>query len=332
MRTQKDHKCKNPSCTNNQMKDKYGNYKTYCSDQCRDLVSKDLQKETYSKRTDKERDAILEKRKATNTEKFGVENPSFLQSVKDTIGAKSKKNAKETQQKIRQSNLMKYGVESTNSLDSVKEKKKNVIKEKYGVNHQMQVSDIAAKTSAGLKEHYSTEKGELSKEQRAATKMIIYGDANYNNREKYRETCIEKFGVENPSQNAEINHKKLVTQNKIYEMPSGTKHFVQGHEPQALDELLKIFDENDIVLGKGQMPEIWYDYDGIKRRYFPDIYIPKEKLLIEVKCEWTYDSNGFDNRLEQNLLKHEASLKENYKHIFMIFNNQGTKLLTEVKW
>lgn len=34
------------------------------------------------------------------------------------------------------------------------------------------------------------------------------------------------------------------------------------------------------------MPEIWYEYQNKLHRYYPDIYIPEENLIIEVKSEY----------------------------------------------
>ena len=39
------------------------------------------------------------------------------------------------------------------------------------------------------------------------TKKELYGNANYNNRKKYKETCLEKYGCENVYQNDEIKNK-----------------------------------------------------------------------------------------------------------------------------
>lgn len=39
------------------------------------------------------------------------------------------------------------------------------------------------------------------------TKKELYGDTNYNNRNKYKKTCLEKYGCENVYQNEEIKNK-----------------------------------------------------------------------------------------------------------------------------
>ena len=35
------------------------------------------------------------------------------------------------------------------------------------------------------------------------------------------------------------------------------------------------------------MPAIWYEMDNIKHRYYPDIFIPCENRIIEVKSTYT---------------------------------------------
>ena len=45
----------------------------------------------------------------------------------------------------------------------------------------------------------------LSKQR--STKLKRYGDANYNNRDKFKDTCVDKFGTENPFQSENIKNK-----------------------------------------------------------------------------------------------------------------------------
>lgn len=47
-----------------------------------------------------------------------------------------------------------------------------------------------------------------------------YGDANYNNRDKARETCLDKYGVENVSQVSSISKKGVVSRIKKYGTPN----------------------------------------------------------------------------------------------------------------
>jgi len=63
------------------------------------------------------------------------------------------------------------------------------------------------------------------------------------------------------------------------------------------------------------MPKIWYvAEDGIRRKYYPDIYIQEENMIVEVKSTWTYTKE-----LERNKLKEKACLDAGYDFKFMIF-------------
>jgi len=133
---------------------------------------------------------------------------------------------------------------------------------------------------------------------------------------KSKATCMKKYGVENPMQNAEICEKSAKSQLKgsYYKFPSGNTEYVQGYEPMCLDMLLKEYDETEIKVKKSDMPVIMYFFKGKRRRYYPDIFIPKDNLLIEVKSEWTLDREA--NRNEAKFL---ATVGEGYSchvHVF----------------
>lgn len=72
-------------------------------------------------------------------------------------------------------------------------------------------------------------------------------------------------------------------------MPSGKVVKIQGFENSAIDMLLKTYNEEDIVIEYSEMPEVWYFMeDGKYRRYLPDIFVPKDNLIVEVKSTYTY--------------------------------------------
>jgi len=72
------------------------------------------------------------------------------------------------------------------------------------------------------------------------------------------------------------------------------------------------------------MPEIWYEFEGQKRRYYPDVYIPHQNRIIEVKSKFT-----FENNKEINLLKSLACKDLGYNFEFRIYENNG-KLLEKI--
>lgn len=48
------------------------------------------------------------------------------------------------------------------------------------------------------------------------TKLEKYGDKNYNNRDKFKLTCEQIYGVDNPQKVKEINDRTVATQNELY--------------------------------------------------------------------------------------------------------------------
>ena len=319
----KNHKCQIKDCQNVSAKDKYGNYKRYCSDDCKS--KSEIHKNGCNRR---DYSSALEKRKATNMEKYGVSNVSQTDAVKDKLRITTKETAVIRTQKTRINNLERYGVESTNSLESAKEKKKKSFIEKYGVDHQLKIPEVAVSVA---KKNSENAKERLAKAKE--TNIEKYGCENPSSNDKVKvkrtETMVERFGVENASQNAEVHTRQMKPRYIEYKFPSGNIQNVMGYEPQALEKLLQIFNEEDIIIGKGNMPELWYDLNG-KKRYFPDIYIPKENLIIEVKSVWTWSKDS--GTLSKNKAKEKCVIDNGYKFLLMMFDNTGKKLLTEIKW
>jgi len=159
--------------------------------------------------------------------------------------------------------------------------------------------------------------------QRIETTTSRYGTSN--NNAKTKQTNIKKYGVENVSQIPAVADKILKNghRKKVYTFPSGRKVFVQGYEPQAIDELLKTYNEDDIVLDRKQIPTFWWnDKTGKKHRYFPDIFIPKDNLVVEVKSKWTYDSAK-----DVNERKFERVRESTYNFRLMILDKYQWRIL-----
>src|SRR5690606_17049809 len=120
------------------------------------------------------------------------------------------------------------------------------------------------------------------------TKIKIYGTGNPNIlingsplskpqvRLKAKETVKMRYGVDNVMKNPEIADRcKLNSfKSKKIKTPSGKTITLQGFEPQAYSDLLKIYKEEEILSSKKDMPIIKYNFLGIDRIYYPDFYIP----------------------------------------------------------
>ena len=223
----------------------------------------------------------------------------------------------------------RYGVNHSLQVKSFREKGKNTNLDKYGVEFSLQSLDIRNKGND--------------------TKINKYGDKNFNNREKYITTNIEKYGVENPSQNDEIKQKKIETclknygvehplqnpeiidkackslyKSKDYILPSGRTIKIQGYEHYALDEIIQYgILEEDIINGCSNVPEIWYeDIENKRHRHFVDIFIPSQNRMIEVKSTWTAEKGK-----EYIFLKQEAGKRAGYLYEIWIYNNKGEKVV-----
>ena len=54
-------------------------------------------------------------------------------------------------------------------------------------------------------------KSKITKDKRDKTKQRKYGDVNYNNREKFKKTCLDKFGETSPMKNIDVMNKSIKT-------------------------------------------------------------------------------------------------------------------------
>ena len=184
--------------------------------------------------------------------------------------------------------------------------------------------------NGGYYEHFCSKKCRHEKAQtsRTSTNLDRFGVENTfqseEKKQKIVETCIEKFGVKHPLQNTTIFER--VNKKRTYKMilPSGKIQNYQGYENVAISKLLSIYEENDIVLDKCSMPTIWYNFNGENKRYFPDIFIPKDKLIIEVKSTWTFKKD-----FEKNLAKRIGVINAYLKFQFWICNN--TEIIQIIK-
>jgi len=246
-----------------------------------------------------------DKRKKTNIEKYGTEHPNQNSEIKDRTkmrniekyGVVSTAQLESVKNKAKETNLQRYGTEWTHQNEAVKDKAKKTNIEKYGVENPFQSETCKLKSKQTCLEKYGTEHAQ--KNQDVRNKVIQTCIDKYGVecplqskiiKEKGVQTNLQKYGVEHPSQNQDIMEKtqKNAKKYKEFLMPSGVVRKVQGYEPFALKELLKLHSEDQIKSDRKDVPRVQYEIDGKKHYYFPDIFIPHENKLVEVKSTWTY--------------------------------------------
>lgn len=325
-------------------------YKKYCCSMCAHTV----RSETRNQHTPEQKQETNRRRRETCIEKYGVDNPQKLpdinqKGVKKQIalygGVFNIKKSKETKlarydnesynNTIKQQQTMefKFGSNTTFKIPELRndDKRRETNLKKYGVLHPLQNNEVCQKALNAKKLKYGNPNYVNPEKHRETLKKFSiddwsnihvkrlntikerYGDSGYINLEKRNQTNIERYGVANISQ-ASLNTNTGYRW-KEYKLPSGKIIKYQGYEDKLLDKLLECYDENDIITSRGEMPEFWYiGLDNKKHRYFPDVYIPKTNTIYEVKSEYTLNIN-----LEVNKLKFESVIDSGYKFELIIF-------------
>ena len=300
----------------------------------------------------------LEKIKKTNLEKYGVENPfqskEIIKKIKATnkekYGVESPLQSQEIKNKVKQTCIYKYGVENISQSNIIKDKKnatyiehygmhpkkteevnekyKQTCLDRYGVENTAQITEVKEKIKNTFIQNYGGHPmlNETIKQKVKDTCMEKYGGYPAQNeeiKEKARITCIERYGGY-PNQNHEIMEKNQKNSKKYkkYTMPSGKVRNVQGFEPYALDELLNLYSEDQIISERKDIPRISYIYKNKQKYYFPDIFIPHENKIIEVKSTWTYELEK-----DKNIQKFDAAKAKGYLFECWTYDYKGIKVI-----
>jgi hypothetical protein len=269
----------------------------------------------YSFQSSKVKDKI----KDTLIQKYGVNNPSLSEEIKskrdktniERRGVKNPFQDKEVKEKSKITNLNKYGVEYVASSKGHIEQRKLTNKQKYGVEYTLQNKDIRTKGDITIKEKYGVDNISQLEE----------------TKQKVKDTNNKKFGVDYPAQNPDIMEKSIKKCYSYKEVisPSGKVLKMQGYEPFAYRDLIIRYMEDEIVIKRNEVPDIWWtDKQGKKHRYYVDFYIPKDKLMIEVKSTRTYEKDNSKGKIEGIV---EACRKNEYKIEIWGYDNKGNRIV-----
>ena len=260
---------------------------------------------------------IRDKIKQTLLNKYGVTNILKLDIFKD---------------KMKKICLKRYGTEYASQSQNFKERVKDTCLRKYGCANifQSELFKNTIKQSKLLKniQKYKKLKAKINKYdtnlKRKNTCIILYGTEYVFQsqliKDIIKQTNLKRYGVEHVLQNADIAERciKNTKQWKNYISPCGICIKYQGYENFAYDDLIKNgYTLNDIITSRKLVPEIWYNNNGIKHRYYVDIYIPKINKMIEVKSKWTYDKNK-----EIVNLKAQECIKQGYNYEIWIYDTK----------
>ena len=272
-------------------------FRVSCSKKCSAIITRCIIKEKYGVDSPFCVKEFKEKSKMTNLKKYGVENPQQCKEIREKTKTTNLKKYgfeytaqnKEIREKMKKTNLEKYGVEHALQNVEIKEKMKETNLEKYGTCYTSQNSEVREKMKKTNLEKYGSISplgSKLIQEKCKKTIFEKYGVSNVFQseaiKEKIKITHLEKYGVENPAQNLEIRDKIRNTcltkygyrcyleyinetedlhyklSNKEFIWPSGKVDRVQGYEPIVINELLEIYNENEILILRREMPVFKY--------------------------------------------------------------------------
>jgi hypothetical protein len=240
-------------------------------------------------------DSVKEKRKQTNLERYGVENP-LTSKNSSGIHKKGKKLSSEQKDAIRKSRFEKYG----NYHNLEKTKQTNL--EKYGVENQFQREDIR-------KIAISNSVSEKAKEKRKHTNLEKYGVENVFASNEVKEKLKKIWGSSSPAKNEDTKEKISSTWlaktdeelNIIAQKRTKTKRIVSsdGEKLDSSWELIvwEFCKRNNIPITRS-----YPIYMNSKRRTFIDFEINNK--LFEVKSPhllngiFDYANNGISEKLK----------------------------------
>jgi hypothetical protein len=297
-----------PICKNeNIFKDGSSGYTKFCSGNC-EIKNK------WLKTSPEKKKEIYKKQRETNKERYGDEFTFRNEKVKEKI--------KKTLQENYGENVINPG-----QIPGMQDRVKETLYERYGViNPGLTPQAIKARI-----ERYGVENPFSSKEVQdkiKETNLEKYGNNCFLQSEigkqKTKNTCIEKYGVEHPMQNAEIFEKATKHRSYEYLASNGKVYTLQGYEKYALEKLLLLYHEDDIIHGTKNISnyhKFQYLFDGKTKNYFPDFYIVSKNLIVEVKSIFSYIYEK-----EKNSLKKQAVLEKDVNFEFWIFDDKGNEV------
>lgn len=264
----------------------------------------------------------VEKIKQTKLEKWGDENFNNIEKIKQTNlykwGVTCTLESDIVKEKIKQTNLQKYGIEDSRSSDIVIKKRILTNLKKYGTEHYTQTEEFIKKSKETSLKKYgvlSPNQFDGIKNKKVLSMIEKYGYINNSlteeSKDKLRKTNLERYGVEYPMQVLEFAEKQQKNSKKIIKY-NDTLYYQGSYEKDFLDYISGIKLINDIKRG----PSVKYNFNGENKIYYPDFYLEKYNLIIEIKSSYYYCKF-----IEKNIAKKQKCINDGYNFIFIINKN-----------
>lgn len=272
------------------------------------ITVKKVLKDIYSD-VDKKQE-INNKIRETCLLKYGDEHYSNRIKAKETClqryGVTSPLKSEIFKQKSKETCLQKYGVEYTGQIPGKIEKTHKACLEKYGVDSVFKVQKFRNQSLDTCIKKYASDEDDINS-------IVNIGQLKYV-KDKIKNTCLEKYGVENPMQTQYYKNliSSILSSNEIQEKIYNTK---------LLNNSFNISYQEDVCfdLLKEKYSDCIRQYKSELYPFNCDFYIPSLDLYIEYNGSHYHHYHPFDinddNDLnELNRLKEKAENSNAHKN------------------
>ena len=272
------------------------------------ITVKKVLKDIYSD-VDKKQE-INNKIRETCLLKYGDEHYSNRIKAKETClqryGVTSPLKSEIFKQKSKETCLQKYGVEYTGQIPGKIEKTHKACLEKYGVDSVFKVQKFRNQSLDTCIKKYASNEDDINS-------IVNIGQLKYV-KDKIKNTCLEKYGVENPMQTQYYKNliSSILSSNEIQEKIYNTK---------LLNNSFNISYQEDVCfdLLKEKYSDCIRQYKSELYPYNCDFYIPSLDLYIEYNGSHyhhyhPFDINDDNDINELNRLKEKAENSNAHKN------------------
>lgn len=272
------------------------------------ITVKKVLKDIYSDVNKKQE--INNKIRETCLLKYGDEHYSNRIKAKETClqryGVTSPLKSEIFKQKSKETCLQKYGVEYTGQIPEKIEKTHKACLEKYGVDSVFKVQKFRNQSLDTCIKKYASDEDDINS-------IVNIGQLKYI-KDKIKNTCLEKYGVENPMQTQYYKNliSSILSSNEIQEKIYNTK---------LLNNSFNISYQEDVCfdLLKEKYSDCIRQYKSDLYPYNCDFYIPSLNLYIEYNGSHyhhyhPFDINDDNDINELNRLKEKAENSNAHKN------------------
>ena len=272
------------------------------------ITVKKVLKDIYSDVNKKQE--INNKIRETCLLKYGDEHYSNRIKAKETClqryGVTSPLKSEIFKQKSKETCLQRYGVEYTGQIPEKIEKTHKVCLEKYGVDSVFKVQKFRNQSLDTCIKKYASNEDDINS-------IVNIGQLKYV-KDKIKNTCLEKYGVENPMQTQYYKNliSSILSSNEIQEKIYNTK---------LLNNSFNISYQEDVCfdLLKEKYSDCIRQYKSELYPFNCDFYIPSLDLYIEYNGSHyhhyhPFDINDDNDINELNRLKEKAENSNAHKN------------------